>query len=622
MQFARADLPWHPYCLKHPMPLKRFIPFLTWSVATWFALACAIIALQHDLKETPAWWGLIIPAIMAATPLAWRAVCAAQGQGRAWRVIFWMLTLAGTGLCLLLLYWQWNGRQWSGSFRSEKALAALSAVLPALIAVWICCRHARSSSTTPVRWFADAATGFACLIAILCAAHVFLADIYVPHACHVADARWAAIGRPMPEFEKRIVRVDENASLQAITRDLEVFGIKSLYKPRFSEENPNTIQSDKSVAGVIDILMEFTSRRENQMPATLPVSSRDAATAASIARAKLYLEGRADDFSRIYNTVLHTEPPVWGYDPADGWEIRVPNYLSLRVLTQCIATDAFLKIQRGDTEGARTAVAANLRLIKNMETQPILVSLLVHGSMECLLQSVLARLPAEPDDMKNLAADVQTRREALRNVIQAGYIAAMHWPDHPRFNSREVLPLNKTGVSGHSSVRPLDEWLMDLFGTPLFRLRVAKDYLLAANEVEITQRATELAATDLGSAEMERVESGGPWLLLPNIHRAWLRINFMLLLREQANLIRSAQAQMQAGKTGDLGDVASVVIPGSKWKIHGDTAANSVSLKLDPIPRWVSEKEVAGDDFFLLPPDGTKSWKFSPPPQKTAAVTR
>ncbi len=98
----------------------------------------------------------------------------------------------------------------------------------------------------------------------------------------------------------------------------------------------------------------------------------------------------------------------------------------------------------------------------------------------------------------------------------------------------------------------------------------------------------------------------------------------MLLLREQTELIRLARAQMQGGKTGNLGEWQSVVIPGSKWKITGDAVTNSFTLELAPRPSWTIDSTaagtVAGSQYFLLPLDGSKPWQLAPGASDLSAV--
>jgi len=98
----------------------------------------------------------------------------------------------------------------------------------------------------------------------------------------------------------------------------------------------------------------------------------------------------------------------------------------------------------------------------------------------------------------------------------------------------------------------------------------------------------------------------------PQWSRSWVRLNAILLLREQAELIRSARTQVQVGKFGNIAEFDSIVIPGAKWLVIGDAKNNSVSLKLTPIPLWARDCEEIPRRFFLLPLDGSKSWKFRP----------
>jgi len=115
-----------------------------------------------------------------------------------------------------------------------------------------------------------------------------------------------------------------------------------------------------------------------------------------------------------------------------------------------------------------------------------------------------------------------------------------------------------------------------------------------ADQVRVTEQVNDFAASDLGVAKMSEICSRYAPLMTachsfsdmfrPNWTRSWVRLNATLLLREQAEMIRFARTQVQSGKAGKLGELESVVIPGAKWQITGDTIANSASLELAPIP--------------------------------------
>src|SRR5579862_285853 len=106
--------------------------------------------------------------------------------------------------------------------------------------------------------------------------------VLVPHSRQKAEQQWAAIGRPMPEFEKRLKPVAENDSLRALTRDLQPFGIKSLYKA--PEGNaPKSINIPKEVTDVVD---PFVPRAADEV---------------DLVRHDLsYLDQHAADLNRLY----------------------------------------------------------------------------------------------------------------------------------------------------------------------------------------------------------------------------------------------------------------------------------------------------------------------------------
>ncbi len=96
----------------------------------------------------------------------------------------------------------------------------------------------------------------------------------------------------------------------------------------------------------------------------------------------------------------------------------------------------------------------------------------------------------------------------------------------------------------------------------------------------------------------------------PSFSRSWAHTNEILLCQEQADLIRHARTRLEEGASGDLGERESLVVPGARWHIATDANTNSVSLKLVPRPTWTANINDGYGIRFLLPLDGSKSWKF------------
>jgi hypothetical protein len=424
-----------------------------------------------------------------------------------------------------------------------------------------------------------------------------LAKIIVPRECQVTEARWAAIGRPMPAFEATLRPNPENASIHDLSGDLAALGFRSFYRPRLSAWYPNTFRMPNEV---VQLITTLPNTREDAIPPAL-LAAND-----STAKAETFLNTREDALERLYADVLQHEPPRWSYDPDAFLDGPTPNYSTAREITQLAIADAWLKLQRGDSQAAATAMAADLRLWSNLEEQPtILASVWSHSLIQSLFKEVLVRLPADPEGLKTLASDVGIEREQLRRAIQAEYCELMRFADNPGTSGLA------SDRQGFSPIRPFREWLAGLFGRPLLKLETAKAWRIEADEIRITDQCDELASSDLGYSRMIAAEYrddatlhgvASVWFnaTLPNITRAWLRENFFLLQREQMELIRNARVQVAAGANGRLAD----------WLINADAATHSVTLKLTPAPPWVSESGVVENDFFLLPLDGSQSWKF------------
>src|SRR5947207_2142694 len=99
-----------------------------------------------------------------------------------------------------------------------------------------------------------AARGFGSVCVLVTVAFFLWTEVWVPQGRQRAEERWAALGRPMQQFEKRLKHVTENESLRALTHDVEPFGVKSFYKAREGEPNPNSINIPKQITDSVDPL--------------------------------------------------------------------------------------------------------------------------------------------------------------------------------------------------------------------------------------------------------------------------------------------------------------------------------------------------------------------------------
>jgi hypothetical protein len=242
---------------------------------------------------------------------------------------------------------------------------------------------------------------------------------------------------------------------------------------------------------------------------------------------------------------------------------------------------------------------------------------MIGAAIDGYYASIIVRLPEDPEAIKRLSADVIARREMWRKAVQTEVWSVMNCVDYMGKKPEAFSALYETAS-------PLRKFYIS-FLQSYEQADCSRFISGAADIVAISDEARELALTDLGATKFVETAAGHAPILTaterfgsissifrPDWLRSWIRLNAILLLREQAELIRASRAMVQLGKSGNLGEPESVVIPGAKWLIIGNAAANSVSLKLTPAPAWTANREIIPENFFLLPLDGSKSWTFRP----------
>jgi hypothetical protein len=559
----------------------------------WLVLAGAIFVLLGDRDVAVATTAALAPA--AIWFASWRTLRAAEGRARALRAGWWTVTLAGGVLATLLFLAHWE------KMPPDISQALLVGFVAQALVVWLVWRRARHSGGVPVRsWLSDAAVALGCL-AMLGIAGGWALDRHTARLEARALTLWAAIGRPMPEFERQFHAVEENPALAALLGDLQPLGIASLYKATEQFPGRDTLELPQDVLSLFASGGIAAADRMELPPDALP-----------------FLDAHADQLALLYQHILQREPAVWALDPADGPTVRVPNFLATRKCSQLFCADALRRFSRGDVAGARSAVEAGLRMSESLREQPLIVSVMIRTAVEALFAQAQVRLPAEEDAWEHLAADTASLREALQRSIQGDTILlarCAHRDYQPDLLSSGSLSRAILGIA-------LPRWAERLAWRPLMRLEASRTSWINAEALRRMTRIETLHTDDLGAAAMERFyDDQHVSISAVNFTRAWTRLNGTLLLHEQTALIRSARAKLQSGVPGELAELPSNVIPGAQWKITLDRAAQTVTLRLENAPRWAMHSDVLGPEFYLLPLDGSRAWKLEPTPTpRTAAI--
>jgi hypothetical protein len=576
--------------------VKTDIPWVCWTFAGWLALGCAAYGLSNDLGQAPWRWLLVLTMPSAAVIFAWLSLRAEAG--RVARIVFWMITIAGGALCYALVHDQLlptSGNSWQ---LTHTALFTVSGILPILALMLVIVRETKSRALKISEVAFSALLGGVYLVALTSAARFCWVRGYVQPLREKAVRSWAEVGRPMPEFEKSIAVQAENDSLRELTRDLKPFGVVTFYKTG-SGKGAGQITATNSIELPREVLNCLYSSSLRSAGDRLEMPSEVSAQ----------LEARRHDFDNLYAGVLKRDAPVWKMNPYDGCELVVPNFLAARSLAQWIYLDACHHLAMGDERGAITAVSAGLRVTQNFGEQPILVSNMIRAAIQALFAPVIARLPEDPGALQGLAAEVDAQRRGFLRTVQLEA-----WG--PAYTIEVLYKGDDVGANLYT-MESLPHGLHSLT-SPLLSIECSNDWLDLAETVQIMGDVRDRASTDLGIGELEAAINRHPSPLTPNLGRAWLRLNGSFLVREQAEIIRMARGEMQAGKDGNLGSYQSAVVPGSKWEISGDAAANSISVKLSPRPGW-TKSDVFDSGFFLLPLDGSASWKLAENPLRQAS---
>ena len=543
------------------------------------------------LDATDAW--MTHPVVAGALLLlpgisVWLTERTVEMNPRHWavRLGFWVVTLAGWALLLMLL----QGR--AESHGPERPNILLTFGLIGLVAVGMMVRTRRIPSW---RLAGEWAGAFAILSALVAAAF-WAYDAKTHSIAARAEARWTEIGLPMSEFEKSLTPSRENAG-SAILRQVLSEQVNAIYYrtgTRAAEREPVLTRSPEAEKRLKEAIEVISAIRPNSDD--LVVSPQSVAL----------LESSGAALDESYRRILAAEPASWACNPRDGFTMSVPNYMGIRQLSQIIAGDAMRRLAAGDQEGAARALAAGLRVREGLLENPTLVSLMMDVAIDALLSARQVRLPASADGFDSIDRDVRRLNAEFLRRLQMDAWTALYQRD--LYNGSNDPSAFQTG--------PLPKWAARIYEPRWGFRQLAVAALHGAEHAAIQLSPATMSLPDLGESLHEAITDNPPCIFDPNVCRALKRMYATLLLREQMELIRNARARLAAGQPIESRD--SVVLPGLRWDLNADPEKATVTTRLVGVPEWIATGEVTGKEFWLLPLDGSAAWQFRKAAQVTA----
>ncbi|RYD75211.1 MAG: hypothetical protein EOP84_18645 [Verrucomicrobiaceae bacterium] len=141
-----------------------------------------------------------------------------------------------------------------------------------------------------------------------------------------------------------------------------------------------------------------------------------------------------------------------------------------------------------------------------------------------------------------------------------------------------------------------------------YRLDAAHNSFVMAWTVGLCAQAAKQDQPDLGIGEMEEYLEDARSIATPNFSRAWLRLNAVLLLEEQVDVIQKVRREMKDKAADVSGSFASDLVSGALWQYEGRIEDQSFTLRLTNQPQWVGELQSVNPPF-VLPLDGSRRWE-------------
>ena len=568
------------------------------SLVLWATLAAAMKLLlqptQMPAVVAGAGYLLCLPVAVALTWLA----ATVLPKSWFWRWPFWTLTVAGWLVTGLLL----AGRIAAGPNSDDWQVLTFAALGSGVVALWLMARTRRSVLSEALQGLLPGVA----IVVVLAGALSWAYQVRTRSLAAEAEARWAEIGLPMSEFQKTLTPIAENSGSQVVRQAFREILSQRFYKPGtgaaiLEPVIPRPNAAVNLVAGARNIISVKLPPSDDLDVSKLPVDT---------------IEPHAADLEETYRQILAAEPPKWACDPRDGARIDVPNFLAVRMFSQVASAESLRRLVAGDEDGAALPLETCEKLGTHLESNPTLVALMIHVTVDSLVASQEVRLAGADVDFETIGRDAAHWRESLVRSLQWDAWMMLHRTEDVAHDYVGDSAFNEDGEDW-GILRSLPEWTRPFAAEVYMQRQCAVGALHNAEHAAICRSPRTRALRDLGARLHERVSSRDPSICDLNVSRVAKRIHATLLLREQVNLIRDSRARLMAGQNVESHN--SAVLPRARWELTADPVEHTLSIRLTKAPKWVYEGEVAGADFWVLPLDGSVPWQFRAPEKTMAA---
>lgn len=365
------------------------------------------------------------------------------------------------------------------------------------------------------------------LIVILAVLGVTLLGLYYVYVIpgQIARARWAEIGRPMPEFEASLNSTEKNQSLLDLFQERERLG------------EVNYSQDIHPVLAVWD--------------------SKD--TLSPLKFTTPWLDSHSDELLRIYQRILEREVPSWTMNYRSD-PYTSPHSGKTYLIAVIYIADARRRLSLGDQAGASKALNACLRIRESFQNRPDASSLMNRIRISKWVTSIQIYLPGEAEPWENISNEVKTLRESYRDGVQLGALKMLKWSF-----MRPKLSFPNQIFNWSSWVRRFQE------PSPL------QTPASLAETVERTTKPEYLSTIDLENSKSK---------LSSRFLYEWRELQIYLLHYEHTKLIRLLRNRLQNQQEVKSDEFPSSVIPGAHWIVTLDPVLQNANIRLNPIPSW------------------------------------
>ncbi len=312
-----------------------------------------------------------------------------------------------------------------------------------------------------------------------------------------------------------------------------------------------------------------------------------------------YLERNAETLKSIRTLILTNEPLHWATDIS--WIVQgdltysLPSYISFEYLQKVLALDILNKQEQGNTKEMLESLETSWKINESLRNSPLLIGQVLHIITTRIQLGTIRQLNNLPSQWQKRLVTYDHRQSILQSLIgnaiefRAVFKVFSEIKEYSDFKKSIRAVIGDIDKEDDLLTLGISEWSNSMRQN-FIRWQAIVNY---QNLIKVYSF---LVKEDVCSFQFDSFWSKikpTDKNLESNYISQWLKAGRLMLELELTQKILQAKENLaNLGSFKQISSVKSTVCPNNQWVYQVSPDNNSISISLNPIPKWISDVKV------------------------------